>query len=99
MASEYIQDRGCQVKDLAAFSKFVVKLDEKLSNKSHKKFMSDHDKWEKTGLGAEPSKSRYYYHWQGEIKKYSCRSQRKQHLIKELNKSVEVQKSLEIELI
>ena len=82
-ASELLIDNDITINDFEAFSELVVELDEKLSKESHKQFTKDLDKSDLNNT-EPPPKSKYYFHWQSEVKKYLPRSLRKKKLFKEI---------------
>jgi hypothetical protein len=85
-ASELIQDKGIVVNDFEAFAELVVDIDEDLAKKSHKQFTRDLDKAD-LNKAEPPAKSKYYFHWQSEVKKSLPRCLRKERLFKAILES------------
>ena len=85
-ASELMQDEGIVINDFEAFAELVVDIDENLAKKSHKQFTRDLDKADLNN-SEPPAKSKYYFHWQSEVKKSFPRSLRKDRLSEAILKS------------
>jgi hypothetical protein len=91
--SELLNDHGIVVNNYQKVAELVVELDEKLSKQSYKQFTRDIDKADLNNIDP-PAKSKYYFHWQSEVKKYLPRSLRKENLFKAILSSDLIQEKL-----